>query len=104
VQARAPEHVIYAGTAGKTLAVGLRLGWLVVPEAWVERLVAAKRAAHAGTSAVDQLALAEIITNGVYERHVRKMRISYRDRRDPLVAVAAARDSPAPRDGVAGTA
>jgi len=91
VQARAPEHVIYAGTAGKTLAVGLRLGWLVVPEAWVERLVAAKRAADAGTSAIDQLALAEIITNGVYERHVRKMRISYRDRRDRLVAVLAER-------------
>jgi len=91
LQARAPEHVIYAGTAGKALAVGLRLGWFVVPAAWVDRLVAAKRTADAGTAAIDQLTLAEIISNGVYERHVRKMRISYRQRRDHLVAVLAER-------------
>lgn len=91
LQARAPEHVIYAGTAGKALAVGLRLGWFVVPPGWVDRMVVAKRTADAGTAVIDQLALAEIIANGVYERHVRKMRISYRQRRDQLVAVLAER-------------
>jgi len=101
LQARAPEHVIYAGTAGKALAVGLRLGWFVVPPAWVEPIVAAKRTADAGTAAIDQLTLAEIIANGVYERHVRKMRISYRQRRDHLVAVLAER---APEVSVEGLA
>ena len=44
-QAHAPEHVVYAGTASKTLAPGLRLAWLVVPPALVEPLAAAKRLA-----------------------------------------------------------
>jgi GntR family transcriptional regulator/MocR family aminotransferase len=101
LQARAPDHVIYAGTAGKTLAVGLRLGWLVVPDAWVAPLVDAKRNADAGTPAIDQLALAELIGNGGYERHVRRMRVAYRQRRDQLVSVLAHRAPAVSVDGLA---
>ena len=45
MQALAPGHVVYAGTASKSLAPGLRLGWLVLPAALVDEVVAAKRAA-----------------------------------------------------------
>jgi GntR family transcriptional regulator/MocR family aminotransferase len=80
-----PEHVAYAGTASKTLAPALRLGWLVLPARLVEPVVAAKRLAG-DTPAVEQLALAELLGSGAYDRHVRRMRQRYRRRRDLLLA------------------
>ena len=85
LQALAPEHVVYAGTASKSLAPGVRLGWLVVPGALLEPVLAAR--AHGDwPSAIDQLTLAELIESGGYDRHVRRMRIAYRRRRDRLLA------------------
>ena len=85
LQALAPEHVVYAGTASKSLAPGVRLGWLVVPGALLDPVLDAR--AHGDwPSALDQLTLAELIASGGYDRHVRRMRIAYRRRRDRLVA------------------
>ena len=75
VQALAPEHVVYAGTASKSLAPGLRLGWLVLPAPLVDDVVAAKTLADRQTSALDQLTLAEFIAAGGYDRHVRRSRL-----------------------------
>jgi GntR family transcriptional regulator/MocR family aminotransferase len=80
-----PGHVVYAGTASKSLAPGLRLAWLVLPP----QLVAEALAAKGGTDTcgvVDQLILAEFLTSGAYDRHVRAARLRYRRRRDALVA------------------
>jgi GntR family transcriptional regulator / MocR family aminotransferase len=85
LQSLAPEHVAYAGTASKSLAPGLRLGWLVLPARLVDDVVAAKRAAVRLSSSLDQLALAEFITSGGYDRQVRRARLGYRQRRDRLV-------------------
>ena len=88
-----PEHVIYMGTASKSLAPGLRLGWLVLPERLVEP-VARQKGEYGDTSGfVDQLAMAEFIVSGSYDRHIRTMRAQYRHRREQLVA-AVARSSP----------
>jgi GntR family transcriptional regulator/MocR family aminotransferase len=85
LQALAPEHVVYAGTASKSLAPGVRLGWLVIPGPLLDAVVAAR--AHGDwPSALDQLTLAELIASGGYDRHVRRMRIAYRRRRDRLLA------------------
>lgn len=84
LQALAPDHVIFAGTASKTLAPGVRLAWLVVPEHVVDELTRAKRLADGNSSAFDQLTLAELITSGAYDRHVRRSRLAYRRRRDRL--------------------
>jgi GntR family transcriptional regulator/MocR family aminotransferase len=85
LQALAPERVVYAGTASKSLAPGVRLGWLVLPGALVEPVVAAR--AHGDwPSALDQLTLAELIESGGYDRHVRRLRLAYRRRRDRLAA------------------
>ena len=90
LQALAPEHVVYAGTASKSLAPGLRLGWLVVPSRLVDELVAVKTAAGWLSSSLDQLTLAEFLTSGAYDRQVRRVRLAYRRRRDRLVAAVRA--------------
>jgi GntR family transcriptional regulator/MocR family aminotransferase len=96
LQALAPEHVIYAGTASKTLAPGLRLGWLVLPARLVDAVAEAKARADAHTSSLEQLTLAEFITSGSYDRHIRRARLAYRQRRDRLIA-ALARHAPGVR-------
>ncbi|RCH68074.1 PLP-dependent aminotransferase family protein [Streptomyces sp. SDr-06] len=85
-----PEHVVYIGTASKSLAPGLRIGWMVLPEHLVEEVAQAKGGYWAG-GAFDQLTLAEFIRSGAYDRHVRGMRLHYRRRRDQLVAALAER-------------
>jgi len=84
-----PERVIYAGSVSKTLAPALRLGWLVVPGALVERVSAEKVLADRGTSRIDQLAFADFLARGELDRHLRRMRGRYRARRDTIVAALA---------------
>jgi GntR family transcriptional regulator / MocR family aminotransferase len=83
LQTLAPDHVIYAGTASKSLAPSLRLGWLVVPPRLLDPVTAELAA---GPSALDQLTLAEFITSGGYDRQIRRARLAYRRRRDRLAA------------------
>ncbi len=87
MQALAPERVVYAGTASKSLAPGLRLGWLAAPAHLVAGLTEAKRLADAGTGVLDALTLAELLTSGAYDRHVRRCRLVYQRRRERLVAI-----------------
>jgi GntR family transcriptional regulator/MocR family aminotransferase len=96
MQALAPDHVVYGGTASKALAPGLRLGWLVVPPALLGAIVERMDASHGQPGALDQLALAAFIESGRYDRHIRRMRTMYRARRDKLTA-GLARRAPALR-------
>jgi GntR family transcriptional regulator/MocR family aminotransferase len=91
LQGLAPDRVVYAGSASKTLAPGLRLGWFVMPEHLAEPMAAAKIAADRGSPALEQLALADLIGKGEFERHLRRMRPVYRRRRDALLAALARR-------------
>jgi GntR family transcriptional regulator / MocR family aminotransferase len=86
VQGLAPDLVAYAGSISKTLAPGLRLGWLVVPERLIDAVTAAKASDDLGTPVVEQLALADFLERGQLDRHLRRTRTVYRDRRDALVA------------------
>ncbi|MFD8690634.1 PLP-dependent aminotransferase family protein [Streptomyces sp. NPDC059651] len=89
VQGLDPDRVLYAGSVSKSLSPAVRLGWMVLPERLVDRVLAAKGEREAWASVPDQLTLAELITSGRYDRHVRRMRRSYRERRDRLVAALA---------------
>jgi GntR family transcriptional regulator / MocR family aminotransferase len=81
----APERVIYAGSASKTLAPGLRLGWMVVPHPLVDQLAGIKEANDRGSASLDQLAFADFLSRGEFDRHLRRMRPIYRERRDAML-------------------
>ncbi|MFI2351412.1 PLP-dependent aminotransferase family protein [Streptomyces sp. NPDC019443] len=91
LQGLEPDRVVYLGTASKSLAPGLRLGWMVLPEELVGQALEAKGSVDWVSSALDQLTLAEFIASGAYDRHVRGMRLRYRRRRDQLVRALAER-------------
>jgi GntR family transcriptional regulator/MocR family aminotransferase len=84
-----PARVAYVGTASKTLAPALRLGWILAPSALAPALAAEKLAADSGSPALDQLALAQLIASGEHDRHLRRARRAYAERRDRLVAALA---------------
>jgi GntR family transcriptional regulator/MocR family aminotransferase len=86
LQAAAPGRVAYAGTTSKTLAPGLRLGWLVPPARLHSGLVEAKHAADLGSPVLPQLVLARLIATGELEQHIRGVRKRQRTRRDALLA------------------
>jgi GntR family transcriptional regulator / MocR family aminotransferase len=80
-----PDRVAYLGTASKTLAPGLRLAWLVLPHWLVEEAERVKHLLDVCSPAIDQRALARFLRCGEYDRHVRRMRVVYRRRRDALL-------------------
>ena len=101
LQGMDPERVIYAGTASKTLAPALRIGWLVVPRRLQAAVEAEHRLADHGCPRIDQHALAELIDSGEFDRHLRRMRILYRQRRDALLTALAAEMPEAVVSGIA---
>jgi GntR family transcriptional regulator/MocR family aminotransferase len=85
IQGLAPDRVIYAGSASKVFAPGMRLGWLAAPPALADAIAVQKHQADSGSPALDQLALADFIARGELDRHLRRMRPIYRRRRDALL-------------------
>jgi GntR family transcriptional regulator/MocR family aminotransferase len=82
LQGLAPERVCHIGSVSKRLAPALRLGWLLSPSWLTGELTYEKGLADGGISTIEQLALAEFIANGELDRHLRRMRLEYRRRRD----------------------
>jgi GntR family transcriptional regulator/MocR family aminotransferase len=67
-------RVIYVGTASKLLFPSLRIGWVVAPESLAPSFQNAKALADTGTPSLEQLALADFIAEGHFERHARRAR------------------------------
>jgi GntR family transcriptional regulator/MocR family aminotransferase len=85
VQGLDPQRVAYLGSASKSLSPALRLGWMALPDDLIEPVIAAAGGQQYYVNAIDQLTMADFIANGQYDKHIRRMRISYRHRRDELV-------------------
>ena len=85
LQGLGPDVVVYGGSISKTLAPGMRLGWLVVPEQLVRAVTDAKYDVDLGTGVWEQVTLAEFLASGEMDRHIRRTSLRYRARRDRLV-------------------
>jgi DNA-binding transcriptional MocR family regulator len=77
-------RVILCSSFSKTLAVGLRVGW-VIPGRYRDRVLHMKYTGTASTVLLTQLAVASFIEQGYYERHLRKMRLQYQAGRDAFI-------------------
>jgi len=89
LQEKAPDRVMYAGSASKTFAPGLRLGWLVVPESAADAAGRIKWSLDGGSPGLEQVAFARLVTSGAFERHLLRARVEYRKRREALEAALA---------------
>jgi GntR family transcriptional regulator/MocR family aminotransferase len=85
LQGIAPDRVVYVGSTSKTLAPGLRIGWMVLPAHLVGAVTLSKGLADTGSSVMDQIAFAKLLTTGGYDRHLRQMRRRYLIRRNALL-------------------
>jgi 2-aminoadipate transaminase len=83
--ARNPEGCIYMGSFSKTLAPGLRLGFLVAPKALYPKLLQAKQAADLHTPSFNQRMVAEVLKDGFIDRHVPTIRALYKTQRDAML-------------------
>ncbi|MBY0291422.1 MAG: PLP-dependent aminotransferase family protein [Mycobacteriaceae bacterium] len=89
LQGIAPDRVVYVGSTSKTLAPGLRIGWMVLPAHLAKAVALSKGLADTGSSVMDQVAFAQFLTSGEYDRHLRQMRRRYRIRRAALLSALA---------------
>jgi GntR family transcriptional regulator/MocR family aminotransferase len=78
-------RVIYVGTFSRTIFSALRIGYLVVPKKLITAFAAAKWLCDRHTASLEQQTLAEFIANGMYERHLRRMRKQNATRRAVLL-------------------
>jgi len=81
----ASARVIYVGTFSKVLFPALRLGYIVIPPDLIEAFLTVRWAMDLGPPSFHQEVLADFIGEGHFARHIRRMRVLYRERRSALV-------------------
>jgi GntR family transcriptional regulator/MocR family aminotransferase len=92
LQALCPDRVVYMGSASKSLSQALRLGWIVLPDNLIDAVLKAGGGHQYYVDALSQLTMADFISSGGYDKHIRRMRMRYRKRRDTLVDALAGFD------------
>jgi 2-aminoadipate transaminase len=85
IEALHKENTIYLSTFSKTLAPGLRLGWIVAPTQVIAKLIQAKQGADLNTSTLVQYLAYDICSRGLVKAHVKKIRQVYKERRDVML-------------------
>jgi len=89
LQGLAPDRVVALGSVSKTLAPALRIGWVITPPRFRGAVLTERQLSCRGVPQPDQAALARLIETGRFDRHLRRVRESYRERRDALVTAVA---------------
>jgi GntR family transcriptional regulator/MocR family aminotransferase len=89
LQGLAPDVVVLAGTVSKTLAPALRLAWLCLPAEAVAAATIARASFDGGGPRLDELALADLIASGAFDRHLRAARSHNREKRAALLEAIA---------------
>ena len=102
LQGLAPDQVFLLGTASKSLAPAVRLGWVHAPAPLAPAVAAEKEMSDRGSCTLDQLALATLLTSGRYDRHLRRMRTVYAARRTALTDAFASARPAGPADRARG--
>jgi len=82
--------VVYLSSFSKSISPGLRIGWAVAPQAVINRMVVAKQFSDLTSNAMGQMAVAELLSSGDYESHLRWAAVEFRKRRAALVSALAA--------------
>ena len=91
LQGLAPDCVAYVGTASKTLAPAVRLGWVLIPSHLVGEMAAQQGVARAAPSVLTQAVYATLLERGDIDRHLRRTRRVYHSRRNALIEALAQR-------------
>ena len=91
LQRLAPDRVVYLGTTSKTLAPALRLGGSSPRRTLAAEIARERWAVDSGGPAINARAYARLLATGEVDRHLRRTRREYRERRDRLVAALEAR-------------
>jgi DNA-binding transcriptional MocR family regulator len=81
-------RTLYCGSFSKTLAPGLRVGWICGAKEVISRLVLMKQAADLHSSTLNQMAIADV-AGKIFDDHVAKIKAAYRARRDAMLAALA---------------
>ncbi|QDQ27193.1 PLP-dependent aminotransferase family protein [Chitinimonas arctica] len=81
-------NVIHCASLHKTLAPGMRLGWISAGK-WHARVEMLKYAQSRSNESLPQIAVAEFMASGAYERHLRRLRTSLRRQREQVSAAIA---------------
>lgn len=82
------SSVVYCGTFSKTIAPGLRVGWICAARELVQKIVLAKQAADLHSASINQMVMHEVVES-VYDAQIDKITADYRVRRDAMLAALA---------------